>query len=148
MKKISIIAIATVFISLSSSAQFGVDVGAGVTVEKPTPAAELNLHYNFSVLNISAGYIAALSRSVKDGALFNVRVGKQFWLDDAYYINPTIGYSHLLRSVDQKNLNQSYPIFGLGIYRQTRIDELQVYLAGTSTGKMTFITFGIRGLIL
>lgn len=101
-QKKSLTLVAAIAIALTSQAQLFLGVGAGGSTA-PSAAADLQIGYNIRGFLFQGGYVTHINR--KDPAIFNARVGHEFYLNDALSISFSAGYAYQLYSTDNKYRN-------------------------------------------
>ncbi len=136
------ILLTTVFLScLFLKGQVVINFEAGAS-QKGTPMAGVNAGFQKGV-SFSAGYLTHLSSKVKDGAVFQFKVGHVFAVGETgTQIEPSAGYSQTIRSSDKTYLNSKSFIGSVNVSRPFGIGRWFVGITGW--GGNPALTGGLR----
>lgn len=144
MKKI-IFLIAPMLMAIASFSQANVSVEMGASINN-APVAGFFAGYNTKLFNIRAGLQCHLSNKINQPLLTQIKIGHTFNLD-RFYVTPAAGYSHVLKSSDNKELNEHGLLSNieLGYKFDFKTEPMAIYLSGTKVKEYTTIVVGIRG---
>jgi len=144
MKKI-IFLIAPVLMAVAVNGQMNVSVEAGGSIGN-SPVAGFFAGYNTKAFNIRAGAQVHLSNKVNQPLLTQIKMGHTFNLGE-FYVTPAAGYSHVLKSSDNKELNEHGFLSNveIGYKFDFKGDAMALYLSGTNVREYNTIVLGIRG---
>lgn len=147
MKKITVLSglflISTLFLKAQN---FTVSVQGGYSINKAATAG-LTFGMNFKNFNTRTGFDQHLSSSISVGTVFKTYIGHTFNLGD-YYINPGIGHSFVLKSMDRKELNYNAVLYTseFGYKWAFKEQAMGTYLSFSHAGDLNMVSIGIRGL--
>lgn len=135
---------AILFASLTTSAQFYVKAGVGMSQKQKMATANFDLGYDAKAVFIQAGMIPHLSNAVKGGTLFNAQAGHTFNIGEAFSLMPSVGYGYAMRSSEKTQLNQSGSIISLYLVKNTFAEPLQLYAGASYFDKSIIFSAGLK----
>lgn len=118
--------------------------GAAVTNSRTYAALQFEAGQHFSFIDLSAGYVACLSRRADAGADFYFKFGKRIQATETVYVLPSAGYSYLLRDQDIKEVNRKGVVYGIELGMQTGLPQASVFIAGNVNKDIQSFTVGMR----
>ena len=132
----------TVFLSclfLKGQVVFNFETGA---TAKGIPVVGINAGFQKGI-SFNVGYLTHLSSKVKDGAVFNFKLGWVVSLGETgTQIEPAIGYAHMVRSQEKQELNSKSVIGSLYVSRPYGIGRW--FVGVTGWGGNAALTGGLR----
>jgi hypothetical protein len=141
MKKTIIILAILLSMFVTCSGQMYAGLGAGLSITKAVPAAQLQVGYEYRKIVAQVGYHTHLDR--KNPAVFNIRVGKRFQINEDASIYATAGYGSELTSVDKVGGSRNVFVFGAEYFRLFSYSG-GWFVEATGSGRYVFATFGVK----
>lgn len=144
--KTILLAVIMAALSVPAKSQVFIQMGAGSSF--PSPSSEAEVLVGGIVkdrLMVAAGMQAMLTKKVKTGgAIFQVRVGYALPITERLILTPFTGFGSLVRSTDNKALNERGMVYGGDLTYLMPIPQLSLYLSGTHIRGTTIASVGLK----
>jgi hypothetical protein len=141
MKRIVILLLISFIIWMNCKAQVYTGGGIGLNVDKVSIVSHFNAGIRMKTVFVQGGFIAPMNSH--DPTIFYYSVGKTFWAGYGSHFEFGAGYSHSLKSNEDKSQNSSGTIFYAAIVGDFELGELIYGVHYTKNNLMPTFTMRI-----